>query len=226
MRAAACLLALLLAAPVVSADQAAPDVEALVRRALEARLGPAAEVALGELRLVARPRGPVVDAQVATGARFERPVLVRLATRDERGNLAWTGAVSVRVHATVTHAHAAHAIARGGQLAAEDLEVARHELTRGPLTAWPQAEDLVRGRVLRDLPAGACIARTAVSSAPAVQTGQEVTALVRVGGVEASAQMVAADSGEPGAIIRVVNQQSRRVLKARIVAAGTVEIVP
>jgi flagella basal body P-ring formation protein FlgA len=58
-----------------------------------------------------------------------------------------------------------------------------------------------------------------------VRTGQEVLAISTITGVTASAHMVAAESGDAGSVIRVVNQQSRRALKARIVSSGLVEIL-
>jgi len=46
-----------------------------------------------------------------------------------------------------------------------------------------------------------------------------------VGGIEAEARMVAADNGDKGSVIRVVNPESRRSIRARVVAAGVVEVI-
>jgi len=100
-----------------------------------------------------------------------------------------------------------------------------HEVASGPLRAWPGAASVVGGKVLRALATGACVSRNAVQAVLAVRTGQEVTAVTRLDGVEATAVMVAAGSGDAGTVIRVVNRQSRRALKARVVSAGLVEIV-
>jgi flagella basal body P-ring formation protein FlgA len=60
---------------------------------------------------------------------------------------------------------------------------------------------------------------------PLVRAGQEVLGIARVGGIEAEARLVAADNGEVGSVIRVVNPQSRRPLKARVIRAGVVEVI-
>ncbi len=80
-------------------------------------------------------------------------------------------------------------------------------------------------RAARPLAADACLTRTSLVMLPAVQAGQEVDAIARVNGVEAVARLVAAERGQVGSLVRVVNPQSRRSLKARVVAAGVVEVI-
>jgi flagella basal body P-ring formation protein FlgA len=38
--------------------------------------------------------------------------------------------------------------------------------------------------------------------------------------------VVASEHGDPGRVIQVVNPQTRRALKARVLSAGVVEILP
>lgn len=220
------LIALLAVAPAVHASPEAHDIDAAILGALERRLGPGAEVTLEAVRVVRPPEGPVIDAQIAPGARMGRPLQVRLGTAASGGRVSWTGTADVRARIVVSHAHAAHTLTRGTELMPEDVAAVQHEIGEGPLAKWPTAEELVNGTLVRNLAAGACIGRTSVVIPPAVRNGQIVIATARVDGVEATARLVAAGSGEPGAIIRVVNQDSRRVMRARIVAAGIVEIVP
>jgi flagella basal body P-ring formation protein FlgA len=82
-----------------------------------------------------------------------------------------------------------------------------------------------RGVMLRALAADSCLTRAMVQSTPLVRSGDAVTVVARSAGVEVSARMVAASSGDLGAVIRVVNQQSRRAVSARVVAAGVVETI-
>jgi flagella basal body P-ring formation protein FlgA len=219
------IVALLLAVPLQGDDSPSADLEVAIARTLLARLGHGSEVAIDAVEIMAAPLGSVVEARLAPGARVGSPLQFRLATMDARGSLAWTGAARVRARLVVTHTHAARPLARGTQLSSEDVELVRHEIATGPIAAWPLPDDLVRGRLLRDVAGGACLTRTAVSMAPAVQNGQSVIAIVRIDGVEATARLIATDSGETGAVIRVINEESRRVMKARIVSAGTVEIL-
>jgi flagella basal body P-ring formation protein FlgA len=205
---------------------ASPDVDAAIHRALQARLGPEAEITINEVQMLTRPARPVIDARLAPDARLGQTLHVRLATTGDRGTVAWTDFAEVRIRVAMVHAHAAHALSRGSEVADEDVETARHDMTEGPMARWPQASELVRGRALRDVAPGSCLGRTSVAAPLAVQNGQTVTAIARVGGVEATASLIAAGSGVSGAIIRVVNQQSRRVMRARVVSPGIVEIVP
>lgn len=220
------LMTLVAAGPAAQASPLPDDIEAAILGALEKRLGPDAGVTLESVHVVRPPEGPVVDAQIAPGARMGSLWQVRLGTAGAGGRVSWTGTADVLARIVVPHAHAAHTLERGTELTAEDLEAATHEIGEGPLTKWPTTGELVNGTLVRNLAAGACIGRTSVSIPPAVRNGQIVVATARVDGVEATARLVAAGSGEPGAIIRVVNQDSRRAMRARVVAAGIVEIVP
>lgn len=220
------LTVLLVAVPTAGRDAAAVDLEAAIVRALEARLGVGAQVAIEGVEIAAVPAGRVVEARLTPGARLGAPLTLQLATVDARGGLAWTGTAHVRARVVVAHTHAVRPMTRGTQLGVDDVELASHAITSGSATAWPLPEELVHGRLRRDVLAGACLARTAVALAPAVQSGQAVVAIVRLDGVEATARLIAAGSGERGAVIRVVNEESRRVMRARVVSAGTVEILP
>lgn len=135
------------------------------------------------------------------------------------------GSASARVSAVVPHMHAARPLERGEDVSGDAVVAASHVVTSGPLRAWPDASATVGSKVLRSLAAGACVSRAVIQAVQAVRVGQQVTAVAHIDGVEASAVMVAASSGDPGAVIRVVNRQSRRALKARVVSAGIVEII-
>jgi flagella basal body P-ring formation protein FlgA len=141
-----------------------------------------------------------------------------------RGAIAWTGAADVELAVAVEHLHTRREIARGAELADEDVEVVRH-VVDGPLRRWPAADVVGRGRVLRDLPPGACLSPGSVQALPLVRAGQPVLAIARVGDVVAEANLVAADNGDKGAVIRVVNPGSRRTLRARVSGAGRVEVI-
>ncbi len=58
-----------------------------------------------------------------------------------------------------------------------------------------------------------------------VRAGDRVRATARVGGVEAVVIAIAAQNGVAQQIIRVVNPDSRRAIRVRVVAAGEVEVV-
>ena len=93
--------------------------------------------------------------------------------------------------------------------------------------SWSDGRMQILGaRVLRLVAADACIDGTAVALLHAVRSGQSVTAISRFAGGEVSAMVVASEHGDPGRVIQVVNPQTRRALKARVLSAGVVEILP
>jgi flagella basal body P-ring formation protein FlgA len=64
----------------------------------------------------------------------------------------------------------------------------------------------------------------AVTTRRVVEPGDPVTAVVPGAAVEVSAEFVAADGGQIGAVIRVVNPATKRYLRGRIVKEGVVEV--
>ncbi len=48
---------------------------------------------------------------------------------------------------------------------------------------------------------------------------------MRVGGVELAGSLVAAGNGAADDVIRVVNKDSRRAMRARVVRSGEVEVI-
>jgi len=66
---------------------------------------------------------------------------------------------------------------------------------------------------------------TAVQVRPAVSSGDVVAVRAMVSGVTVEGQAVAQQSGAEGDIIRVVNRESRRPLKARVVGPRQVEVL-
>ena len=148
------------------------------------------------------------------------PLVAAGAARQAR-----TGRVHATVRVTVDHAHARHAVVRGADLTAKDVVAGRHEIEAGPLRPLPTLADAGRSRALQHLAEDACLGRAALAVAPTVRSGEGVIAIARAAGAQVSATMVAIQSGNTGSVIRVVNQDSRRALKARVVATGIVEII-
>lgn len=229
MRLVLCLAVLIAAAPFSgrpAADTllAAPALDAITG-AVRARMGSSAEVTVAAVKETAAI--PAFDeAVLAPGGRLELPVRVWFRGRKDgatRG-LATVAAVTVRLEVSVEHAHAAHAVTHGRTLGAADVIAVRHAIARGPLRRLPTAAEVEGATALRDLPEGACLTAAMVSSPPAIVAGAEVVAVVRSGEVEVRATLEALDSGPVGARIRVMNPETRRTVRARVVSKGLVEI--
>ena len=228
------VLALLAPAPpapalLVSAATAEAVVRAVVA-AVRARMGDEAEVSVEAVRELALPGGMLTDAVPAPGATLGAAARFVLrgpgaAPADPSRRLP-VGYVVVALRVTSAHAHTTKALRRGVALEAADLMPARHAFATGALTRPPSLDDAVHGRVLQDLPADACLTRRVFATVPAVRAGADVVAIVRSGGIEARADLVSVDRGNPGDMVRVTNPRSRRTFRARVVSRDLVEIVP
>ncbi len=190
--------------------------------AVRLRMGAGVEVMVEGLVVSGKVTAAQARAVPGPDARLGAVIHFQLQSNDGAISM---GAASARITAIVPHMHAAQPLSRGADLGADDVTAVAHAVTSGPLRPWPGAASAIGGKVLRALATGACLSRNAIQAVLAVRTGQEVTAVAHLDGVEASAVMVAAGGGDAGAVIRVVNRQSRRALKARVVSAGLVEII-
>jgi flagella basal body P-ring formation protein FlgA len=204
------------------------QVRAAIAAAVRQRMGGDIDVAVDHLVVQIAPGSAVLEAVPEPTARLEGTIrfILRWAGTERSGaRVIRAGAATATVRVTVAHAHAATLISRGADVAQDEVVAARHDIAAGPLRPWPTVADVVGSKAIRDLAPDACIVRGAIAARPDVRTGDDVLAISTITGVVASAQMVAAESGDTGSVIRVVNQQSRRALKARIVSPGLVEIL-
>lgn len=224
-------LTLLLASLAVAAPAAtvtlAPATHAAVVEAVRARMGADAEV----LVTVVAPPTPqvseVTDAVLEPGAALGGPLRLALRAPVVRGGvsaLAAVSHVSVRIELSVDHWHTARAVPRGTRLGAGDVARVRHRLTGGALRRFPAEDEVVEARAVQDLAADACLTTRLVAPTPAVAAGAEVVAVVREGGIEVRANLVAVDSGRIGDRVRVMHPESRKTFRARVSARAEVEI--
>ena len=77
----------------------------------------------------------------------------------------------------------------------------------------------------RPLGVGETVLETFVAGRRAVERGDDVTVVAAAGAIEVTAAMIASDGGQPGDVIRVMNPDTRRFIRARIVKSGVVEVV-
>jgi flagella basal body P-ring formation protein FlgA len=210
------------AAPVVAADdQGLAAVRAAIAQAVAARFGGGATATVDELRVHLAPaRGAGrVTAHIEPGARVGGPMRFALRWADRRH----AGEADAVVHVDAACARARRDLERGTLLAAGDVEVVRGDIGRAVLRPCPT--DVVGSRLLRALAAGEVVSPVAVSVTPLVRSGDAVVTRVRVPGVEVSGKAVASQSGELGDVIRVVNPESGRALRARVTGRGEVEVI-
>jgi flagella basal body P-ring formation protein FlgA len=132
-----------------------------------------------------------------------------------------TGLVDV----TTPYLRVSRDVARGALLTAEDVEAVvgvPGEVVFRPL---PRLDEAIGTRVVRPLRAGETVTGTMIAAVPFVKSGDRVRTRVDAGALVAYGQAVAEQSGGLGQVIRLLNPESRRTIRGRIVARGEVEVI-
>lgn len=193
--------------------------ETVIRAAVVARVGARAEVTVRTIDPA--PAGPFKDARPDPAAILNgKPIRFTLI---RESGAPMTAYVTLTVAAE--HALAARAIERNHAIADGDLMPVTAELKGVPLRPTATVAMLTGGRALRPIPAGAVVLGSYVATRRAIEPGDKVTVLAISGDIEVSATLVAADGGPIGATIRVVNPETRRLVRGRIVGEGLVEVI-
>jgi flagella basal body P-ring formation protein FlgA len=104
------------------------------------------------------------------------------------------------------------------------VTVVAADLRGRPLRRLPSLEEVIGARARHDIGSDAVVTHADVAAEPLVRAGDIVRARARVGLVEVTGSMVAAESGVRNDLIRVVNPASRHAALARVVGAGEVEV--
>lgn len=206
--------------PPGAADRPALSAEAAIEVAIRTRLG--REDAVITIRSVDLPaQAPVefVEAQPDPGARLGKPMRFVMKPQAGRPVLAVVVADVVFDRPVATRA-----LARGEVVRDTDIVMARAVVTGSPLRRWPAVRDLQGGRARRPIAAGAVVEPSHVIVRRAVEPGDPVTVVAMAGAAEVTAQLTAADGGDPGDVVRVVNPDTRRDLRARVIERGRVEV--
>lgn len=199
---------------------------AAIVEAVRARVGEQADVQVTDLVVRAKPTtGGKVMATPEPDARLTRPIRFSLAERRAGQATTTLGYAVATVFVSMAHARVVRLLPRGTVLGAEDLVTRCAELGAVSLRRLPAAADLVGGRAARDLDADEVVTKSMVIAEPLVRSGDHVTVRSIVGAVQVEGRAVAAQNGFRGETIRVVNPDSRKAIRARVVGPGEVEVV-
>ncbi|MDP6946154.1 MAG: flagellar basal body P-ring formation chaperone FlgA [Myxococcota bacterium] len=222
-------LALLLAtAPTALA---APDLTGSLGQQLEravrhrAQLGESADVHVAAVRIASSPRG----AQATSVKRIELPTgedgLGRVAAKallvGADGTETWTW-IQAQVDASVPTVVATRTLQRGSTLGTADVALTMLPVERQRVTRVAETIGQVLKRSVR---AGEPLRSTWLSPPIAVHRGDQVETVVRRGRVVARGSGEAIERGGVGDIIRIRVAQSRRILRARVLAKQRVEVI-
>lgn len=206
-----------------------PLVRDAIVAAVKAKMGAAAAVTVGEMRVrgLDMVDGMAVSRMVAVpdiGSRvggFVRFLLYEDAKQERRA-----GSVDADVRVSAPHVRARRALAHRETIAAADLERVTADVGRMPMEALPDEGALAGAKVSRPIAAGKTVLASMIASAQLVKSGDEVQTVVRIGALEARGAAIAAQGGALGDEIRVVNADSKRALRARVTGDGEVEVIP
>ena len=203
------------------------DVRAAIVAAVQARMAaPQAdvEVIVEDLRVHGAPAGAGLRATPDAGSRAGGPMRFILHAATAGPRAARTGSADAVVRVRARFAQATRALGAGAIVAPGDVASATGDPGRVPLQPLPHAESLIGARLRRTIAAGGAVAGDAVTAAPLVRRGDEVTTAVRLGPVLAQGRATALDDGALGAVVRVLIE--KRQLRGRVRSAGEVEITP
>jgi flagella basal body P-ring formation protein FlgA len=207
-------------------DATASVVSAALQAAARAHFGDAARVVVETVDGV-RLEGPAENlaAEPVPGARIGRPSRFLLERRRRGAPVQRVGEATATIRVVASVVRTATALGRGARMDAGALLTVDVDLDGRPFRALPSLEECAEARVRRDLPAGAIVAQADILQEPLVRAGHGVQAQVRVGEVVVTGAMLAAENGVKGDVIRVVNEERRRVVRARVTGRNEVEVV-
>jgi flagella basal body P-ring formation protein FlgA len=217
-----------------AAPAAAPAVDAAARAAIveavRERLGVSAEVTIDRLWLPNLPESATSMMAVAEpGARLGRAITFRLmasAADAVAGPSKRVGSAVASLTVRVRHARLLTAVRPGVVVgpaeAAESVDI----VSGVRLHRLPLSSEVAGTRVRQTLAAGTAIEEWMLEREPLVRSGEVVGVRTVVDGIEARTMAKAGERGAIGDVIRLVNLQSGRSLKGRVIAKGEVEVVP
>ena len=161
-----------------------------------------------------------LEAQVDPAARLGQPTRFVLTSDGVR-----RGAAVATLQVRARFARATKAIARDESITQDVFEVVNGELPAIALRRVPAPSEVVGLKARRAIARGEALTSAVLMQPPAVRSGDEVIVKVAIGTVEVTGVAVASGSGQPGDVIRVKQPKSRRLVKARILGPGVVEVI-
>ncbi len=201
-----------------------PGAVAAAERAVKAVFGDDADVTFEDVTCSVAPGATQAAAAIAEpGSRTDGPVrFVLYADEDGRQRV---GRLTARLTVAAPHVRARRALDAQAVLTGADVVTVRGAVGRVPLAPLPQPHDVEGATARRPLAEGTVLTSSSIAPLTLVRSGDEVVTVASVDGVEVRGRAVAAQSGHRGAIVIVVNPDSRRRLRGRVVGEALVEVL-
>ena len=163
---------------------------------------------------------PGLSAQPEPAARLGQPARFVLSVKGSR-----RGVAVATVKVTARYPRASRNIARDEAIDAGAIRSSDESLSGVTIRALLPSDGVSGLRARRDILAGEALTGSVLRVPPLVKSGDSVDATVRIGTVSITTTGIASGSGQVGDVIRVMQPHSSRLLTARIVGPGAVEIV-
>jgi flagella basal body P-ring formation protein FlgA len=207
----------------VAADQAAAIAAAQV--AVVAAFGGDADVAIDRPVLSMAAGAPAATfAVVEPGSRTGGPVRFVLYVREGAANRR-VGRLGAEVRVRAPHVRVRTAVEARTTPAAAALDVVRDDVGRQLLAPLPVLAAATSATTRRTLVAGEVVTASLLATPDAVASGDEVITVARVGGLEVRGRAIAFQSGSAGDTVIVVNPDSRKRLRGRVIGPALVEVL-
>ena len=147
-------------------------------------------------------------------------------TVQEEGQEALPLSVTARLDQFLEMPVAAHSITKGNIVESDDVMMARVNLSQLPSSASPTSHPVVGMATSRSVSPGELLHDGNLKIPPLVVANSPVTIIYKSGALEATATGTALDSGIKDSEIRVRNEQSKKIFKAKVLESGLVGVNP
>lgn len=137
---------------------------------------------------------------------------------------AWSVYVPVRVSALADVIIASRPLERGATLSAADLRHERRDLATLAYGYVLHGEQAVGKRLARSISEGTPLTPNLLSAPQWVKRGERVTVVAQVGRMEVRMNGEALMDGTEGALVRVRNLSSTRVVEGTVIAQGVIQV--
>ena len=217
-------------APLGSARAATPDAAFTARvgdaiaRAVGRRMGPGTTVRVEQVRVTATPSDEAIDVTPAPDARTGRPSLYSLTVTTSAGPRR-IGSAMATVIVETDLLRATRALVRGDELSEADVVATRGEAAGVGIKRLPITSETVGARMSKAVEEGAVLSNEVLAVQWLVRSGQQVRLRAVVDGIEAHGLGIATEHGRAGAIVRVVNPESKKTLVGRVVGLREIEVI-
>ncbi|MCW3150172.1 flagellar basal body P-ring formation chaperone FlgA [Stutzerimonas stutzeri] len=173
------------------------------------------------------PRLRLTSCDQPLSTRLESPaqpigrVTVRVSCE---GSSPWSVFVPAQVRLYRQVVTAIRPLKRESTLSAADVSLAERDVSLLPQGYLTSIEQVLGNKLTRPVQADQALTPNVLQLAEVVRKGDQVVITARSGGINVRMPGEAMSDGAPGTQIRVKNQRSGRIVKARVTGPGQVEV--